>query len=221
VLPAAALLVGVAIVSVQRGLERTASSGLARAVAASVFLLAVGAYVVIEHDYLWRTNARTLNRQVYPANPFVEAEDIGRYLRNHTSPDDRIAVLGSEPEIYFYSGRRAATGYIYTYALMERQRYASRMQHEMIEEIEAAHPAYLVFVRSTLSWLALREEEPILQWADRYINRCYDRVGVADVSLSEHPDVRWDDAAAREHQPSDNTILTYRRKNVEACSATP
>ena len=60
-------------------------------------------------------------------------------------PDRR---LGSEPEIYFYADRKAATGYIYTYALMEPQRFASQMQAEMIKEVESAHPRYLVFVES-------------------------------------------------------------------------
>jgi len=45
-------------------------------------------------------------------------------------------VLGSEPQIYFYSGRRSATGYLYMYSLTEEQKYALRMQKEMIGEIE-------------------------------------------------------------------------------------
>jgi hypothetical protein len=45
----------------------------------------------------------------------------GLYIRDHTQSDDRIAVLGSEPEAYFYARRRAATKYIYTYPLLARQ----------------------------------------------------------------------------------------------------
>jgi hypothetical protein len=51
-----------------------------------------------------------------------------------------IAVLGSEPEIYFYSRRRSATGYIYMYPLMETHPYAAQMQQELINEIEAGKP---------------------------------------------------------------------------------
>ena len=46
-----------------------------------------------------------------------------------TSP---IMVLGSEPEIYFYTGRRAASPHI-NYPLMENQPFALAMQHEMAE----------------------------------------------------------------------------------------
>jgi hypothetical protein len=220
VLPAAALLIAVAILSVQRILERRVSSAVARGVAVAVFLIAVGTYVVIEREYLFVTGARALNRQIYPTNPFVEAEIIGRYIQERTGPDDRIAVLGSEPEIYFYAKRKSATGHIYTYALMEQQPYARQMQAEMIKEIEAAHPVYVVFVRSRLSWLARSPEEPILQWADRYIRRCYERVGVAEVvETAEDTVMRWD-ADARDYQPASvNTIFTYRRKNADSCSA--
>ena len=67
-------------------------------------------------------------RIIYPESPFAESVRIGDYLRQHTGPDDTIAVLGSEPQIYFYSHRHSATGYIYTYGLMEPQKYAQQMQ---------------------------------------------------------------------------------------------
>ena len=52
-------------------------------------------------------------------NPFVESAVIADYLSRHTTPDQRVAVIGSEPQIYFYAKRRAATGHIYTYPLVE------------------------------------------------------------------------------------------------------
>jgi hypothetical protein len=46
----------------------------------------------------------------------------------------RIADLGSEPEIYFYAHLHSATGYIYTYGLMDEQKYAWTMQRETIRD---------------------------------------------------------------------------------------
>ena len=51
---------------------------------------------------------------IYGPNPFPEAVRVAEYLREHTNPTDTIAILGSEPEIYFYAHRHSATGYIYT-----------------------------------------------------------------------------------------------------------
>ena len=61
------------------------------------------------------------------------------------SATDRLAVLGSEPEIFFYSHRLSSTGYIYVYALMENQLYWQKMQRQMIDEIESnlPHTSYL------------------------------------------------------------------------------
>jgi hypothetical protein len=75
------------------------------------------------------------------------------YFRNHYFVmKPRIAALGSEPEIYFYPRRHSGTGYIYTYGLMEPQRYARRMQDEMIAEIEHTQPEYVVYVHSPTTW---------------------------------------------------------------------
>ena len=45
--------------------------------------------------------------------------------RRHTAPADRVAVIGSEPQIYFYARRRAATSFMYIYPLMEPQPFAA------------------------------------------------------------------------------------------------
>ena len=94
------------------------------------------------------------SESIYYGNPFIEVLGVARYIREHTVADTRIAVFGSEPEIYFYAGRHSATGYIYTYPLMEPQPNALRMQWEMIHQVEFTKPDYLVLVTCDLSWLA-------------------------------------------------------------------
>src|SRR5207245_2299788 len=69
-------------------------------------------------------------RAIYGGNPFPESVAVGRYLKERTRADDRIVVIGSEPEVYFYARRRAGTRYIYMYPLFENQPYAASMQDE-------------------------------------------------------------------------------------------
>ena len=45
-------------------------------------------------------------------NPFPESIKIGEYIAANTSQNDRVAIIDSEPQIYFYSNRRGASGYI-------------------------------------------------------------------------------------------------------------
>jgi hypothetical protein len=139
-----------------------------------------------------------LCRAMYGANPFPESMEIARYLREHTQPDDRIAVLGSEPQICFDAHRRSATGYIYTYGLMEPQAYAHQMQTEMIDEIEKARPKYVVLVMVPTSWLARPDSDKTLfEWMDKYLATHYDRVGLVDILSDTQTAFYWDPAAAR------------------------
>src|SRR5438093_12448711 len=55
------------------------------------------------------------------------------------------------------------------YELMEPQRFAGRMQREMMREIEAARPKYLVIVAVATSWLKRpNSETEIFKWIHRY-----------------------------------------------------
>jgi hypothetical protein len=55
------------------------------------------------------------------------------------------------------------------YALMERQPYAAEMQEEMIRQIEAARPEYVVYVQDEFSWLEHPDsEKKIREWWPRY-----------------------------------------------------
>ena len=127
-------------------------------------------------------------RKIYGTNPFPEALELANFIREHSSPDNQIAVIGSEPEIYFYSNRHSATGYIYTYALMEPQRYALTMQREMTDEIERANPEFVVLVYSPWSWLRRKESESfIFEWIANYIHD-FERVAVAEIPGSNDQD---------------------------------
>ena len=203
-MPAVALLVGAAVGSARQ-----------RALAAVVLIGAIGLYAVRERHYLFSMTPRALSRTMYGTNPFVEAVDIAKYIAERSGPDDRIAVLGSEPEIYFYANRKAATGYIYTYALMEPQPFASKMQAEMIAEIETGRPRYLVYVRIEHSWVPTPVSDmTIVRWASDYVERCYDLVGVVDVYSEDASGVAWDDAAKTYKAQSENVIYTFRRKDT-------
>lgn len=121
--------------------------------------------------------------QIYRGNIFGEAPRLGAYLREHTVPTDTIGVIGSEPEIYFYAQRHSATGYIYTYALMEEHPYVRRMQEEMRAEIERSQPSYLVFVSLPNSWfVASWSDENIIHWAVDYAAANYHMVGFINLS---------------------------------------
>jgi len=121
-----------------------------------------------------------------------------------------VAVLGSEPEIYFYAQRHSATGYIYTYALMERQKYARQMQEEMIHEIERARPTYLVSVVVFNSWLwRPGSDRLIFTLADEYTAQNYKAAGLVSMT-SAKTDYFFGDIPSSV-ESLENRIFIYRR----------
>jgi hypothetical protein len=107
---------------------------------------------------------------------------IGQYIASHTQPDERIMVLGSEPEVYFYAGRRSVSRYIYMYNLTEDHPFAARMQEEMISAVEQSKPRFIFFAKNASSWAEYRSPKGgAYQWAQEYGDRYYRIVGVADI----------------------------------------
>jgi len=211
-LPAVAVLAGIAVNSG----TQLARSHSPRAVAAPllVYLAAFAASIVFQRTVFFDLTPLRATRATYGVNPFPEAVEISNYLAAKTPPDARIAILGSEPEIYFYSHRRSATGYIYMYPLMEEQKYAPAMLQDMIGEIEKSNPEFLLFVQVAYSWLARPgnpQLESLLSWANDYVGSHYELVGVADLVAPDHTEYRWDEDARHYQQQSPNAIRVFRK----------
>jgi hypothetical protein len=191
ILPAVALLIGVAVSSTTRWVGAKASAW-PKAIPSLlllpgiIFLLTYSFCILRESNLLFRVDPVTAARDFFGLPEALTAAD---FIRQHSQPDARIAVLGSEPEIYFYSHRLSATGYIYTYPLMEKQIYAPAMQREMIGEIEKVGPEFLVLVYARDSWgRQASSDDTIFKWADSYLQREYRLAGT--VSLPPNSDLR-------------------------------
>ena len=217
--PAVALGAGIAVVSLERLLTGRLPRLIATTIPLLLFAACAGSYLVTERDYLTSMTPREVTRSRYSLNPFVEAPAIGQYIRERTTSDDRIAVLGSEPEIYFYAGRRSATGFVYTYPFMEPQPFASRMQDDLIAEVEAARPTYVVVSEMHVSWMARPSSDTkVFRWMDEFTARCYELVGIADIQSPETSVILWDDAARAYEPRTPNVLRTFRRTAKEGCA---
>jgi hypothetical protein len=218
-LPALALLVAVAFVGAARLLARALPDRAAPLASAALFAALIGLVVAGQADFLLAMTPREILRSRYGVCPFTESVEVAKYIREHSNEADRIAVLGSEPQIYFYARRRSATGYLYTYPLTEPQPHASRMQDEMMAQIEAAHPRFLLFVQETSSWnLTPGSDRRILGWAWRYVSTCYRLVGLTDIFSDESRYV-WGDQVHGYKPTSPYAIFVYERRSDAPCAA--
>jgi hypothetical protein len=168
-LPALALLAGAAV---SRGLRLIAhDKTIELFLALPVFGLLIFGIIMslIGDGAYWLSDPADAVRMTYHSTLFNEAVPAGNFIKTNCPANSRIAVLGSEPEIYFYSHQKSATGYIYTYPLMESHPFAKRMQSEMIGEIEQRKPEYMVYVDDPYSWLQTADSEKLIfEWWKGY-----------------------------------------------------
>jgi len=216
-LPAIALLAGVGISSIGGLFSETKSLTLKRGILILLVVIPLTFSIYRERKFLFQMNPNEASRSIYGLNPFPESLEIAEYIKKHTSKNDRIAVIGSEPQIYFYSQRRSATGYIYTYPLMEPHKYALKMQQEMIQEIESVSPKILVFVRVLGSWasswgLNRESERLIFFWFQQYVEKYYEMVGVVDIITPEKTVYKWGDKSIKYTPVSKAFLFILRRK---------
>jgi len=206
-------LAGVTFASAERVFARGLGAVRARLATFGLFVAIASVVIMSNRHFLFGMPPAELIRAVYQTNPFLEAPEIGRYLRDHTDPADRVAVLGSEPELLFHADRPSATGYIYMYSLTERQPYAADMQQELIRDVASARPVYVVLVDAAASWVSsLHPDTRVVTWANTFVSTCYDRVGIADIDPNGPATVLWDAAAAGYQPRFQSKVTIYRRQ---------
>ncbi|MCI5157854.1 MAG: hypothetical protein D3906_05330 [Candidatus Electrothrix sp. AUS1_2] len=127
-LPCAALFTGGAISTFADFLSNFFSQKIQYGVSIFLLVFCLCQAIYQQRDFIFRMTPFQISRSTYGPNPFPESIKIAEFIQKNTRREDRIAILGSEPQIFFYSKRRSATGYIYMYPLMENHDFALQMQ---------------------------------------------------------------------------------------------
>jgi 4-amino-4-deoxy-L-arabinose transferase-like glycosyltransferase len=211
-LPAVGLTIGAGMVAASRRLGR---SRLLSLLPAAIFCIDCGYALYAARDYFFTGTLDQVIEKIYLTHPFREAAKVAQYIKANSPAEARIAVLGSEPEIYFLSHRRSATGHISTYLLMEQQPYSHEMQEEMIREIKAASPEFIVYVENETSWYPpAKADYTLLNSMLAYIKAGYRRVGVAVNGPVPGPPLYYWGDDARKFSPDpkshDNLMFVYQ-----------
>jgi len=183
-----------------------------------LFLVLAGATLFQFWSEGWFLFAATPEEYVKKAyqttKPFAESVAVARYVRENTGKKDRILVLGSEPQIYFYANRLSATGHIYMYPFMEDQPYAETMRAGMLRDMVANRPSYVILVDDISSWLSVTPDgEKFRGRLGEFVASGYELDGVAAVSREGRSYYVFG-AKARQFVPgSGSRILVYKLKS--------
>jgi 4-amino-4-deoxy-L-arabinose transferase-like glycosyltransferase len=211
-LPALALLAGVAVSRSLRVLKREKTLELFLAVPIlSLFVFGGLAVLIGNGSMLFADAPDKVVQQLYQSTLNLQSVKVADYLKAQAPKDARVAVVGSEPQIYFGADRRSATGHIYMYPLMEPQPYAAKMQDEMIAEIEQARPEYAVYVNDDYSWRRDSDSLPKLDnWWKDYWPANYELAASFDIEESRGESASLAPAANANGQPKRLLVLKRR-----------
>jgi hypothetical protein len=186
---------------------------------AAIVFATIAVTALNQRQYYFINSPADVSRSIYNIDEFLfsKSVDIADYVAKNTSPDEKIAVLGSEPQVYFYAKRRAATGYMYAYPLMEIQPFARKMQDELIEEIERNKPRFIVFFGSSTSWMYKKSSDiHVLDWFHEYSQKEYDVVGFVEPQPNGKIQELWGPEARQMKPATTNFIVVLRRKAAES-----
>ena len=175
-LPAGALAISVAIDSLRQLLLESRFRRFA-ALPLLFFVLIYATSVRGQWKAFYSLDPVALSLKMYdPGQDFPLDVQIAEFIKARAHTGDQIAILGSEPEICFYTHLRCATSYIYMYPLMEPQSFAKEMQAQMKRELESAPPRFLVYVDDSWSWNwkpTLEENRAFLDWTWQFAHTDY------------------------------------------------
>ena len=211
-MPVLSLLIGIGVSGASDFLQRSRLTFL-RGLPVAALAWALGYFVWAESAYLFRLPPDDISRAYYGTNPFPESLEIARYLADNTSPSQRISVLGSEPQIYFYAQRQSASPHILMYPLSTGDEGGLRRQDELRFDVEEKKPEYLVYFNLDASWLdtsSTSDPRPrIFEWFAPHVRQHYRKVGLVDVYTSGS-EYFWDDEARRRLPNSTQWITVYK-----------
>ncbi len=214
VCPAAALLAGTALCTVRQLLTRLLGRAGSAAVTCGILVALIASILHSEREYYFKPDANEILRRVYEMNPFPEAKVIGDFIRERSNnEEDRIALLGSEPEIYFYAGRKAASRHAYFSYLVSNHPYHGRWQKEFMQDVERNRPKFLVLISSQPSLLVhLDAEIGIFSWVAALVKQHYELIGYADMKEGRPTVYAFDDQVDELTPGGRDFIAVYQRK---------
>lgn len=119
--------------------------------------------VVLQVFYFARMTHGDLLRLWHPDRLAIQSRSVGESLRSGVGGTRRLFIIGSEPEIYFYSGLTPATRTNYFFPLVMPSGMRQELRDEVLEQLSSGMPEYLVIVNKSSSlWMSNMLSDPFV-----------------------------------------------------------
>jgi 4-amino-4-deoxy-L-arabinose transferase-like glycosyltransferase len=168
--------------------------------------------IYAEWNYYTDPDYKKIMHEVYGiSNQFNEALILGEKLKQNTGPEDRIALIGSEPELFIYSDRKSVSRHAYFSFIVRNLPDHEKWQKEYAKDIAEGKPKYIIYFKSPLSIFAERNASLwILQWLSIYLLKHYHIAGIIDTHSADKT-VFISNNEVKTYQPQGIPIYVFER----------
>ncbi|MES2836967.1 MAG: glycosyltransferase family 39 protein [Bacteroidota bacterium] len=172
-----------------------------------VFCFLTFSHFNAQKSYYLSPNYEQILRTIYGNNPFPESMEIANYINANAKPEDNIVLIGSEPQIYFYTNKKCPSRHAYFTALVNNVPKHKEWQKEFISDVEKVKPRYFVFFKHSISLLVQQGADTyVFEWANKYINENYKLVGLIDMPPNARSIYVWNEQL-NTYKPTSETII--------------
>jgi len=215
--PGLALVAGLTFYSVIAILQNTFNfkQPIVKWIYLGIFGLLTFNHVSTLKSYYYHPNYERILRAVYGNNPFPESWEIGQYINSHSKPEDNIVLIGSEPQIYFYTHKKSPSRHAYFTSIVNNVKDHKLWQQEFERDTEKAKPKFVVFFNHPLSLLVQPNvDRGVFDWANKYIQENYQIVGLVDMIEGQQSVYKYNEELNTYKPVSQNQIYIYQRKDT-------
>ncbi len=179
----------------------------------SIFAFFVFYHIKTLKSYYFHPNYELILRQVYGNNPFPEAMKIGDFINANSKPEDNIVLIGSEPQIYFYTKKKSPSRHAYFTALVTNVPMHKDWQREFVRDTEKAKPKYLIYFDHPISLMVQPNVDHfVFEWANKYVNEHYKLIGMIDMIDGQYSKYVWRDELVNYKPEPNYNIYIYEWK---------
>ncbi|MDX2172132.1 MAG: glycosyltransferase family 39 protein [Bacteroidota bacterium] len=179
----------------------------------SIFAILTFSHINAIKSYYFHPNYELILRQVYGNNPFPESMEIGNFINANSKPEDNIVLIGSEPQIYFYTHKKSPSRHAYFTSIVNNVPMHHEWQREFVRDTEKAKPRYVVFFNHQFSLLVQpNTDKYVFEWANKYIAENYKVVGVVEMADGQMSNYVWKEAALNYQPKTPSYVLVFERK---------
>lgn len=144
--------------------------------------------VLAHRGYWFQEDHRTILRRAYDNNPFQEMANISAELKKRCAPEDKIAIIGSEPELFLYTERSSALSHLFFQGVVQPHKRKAQFQQQIREELWGGKPRFVVLPGAQYEHL---KDDPLVKEIVDRLPKDYHTVCVVDI-MEDHSQITWD-----------------------------